>query len=134
MEQQTKPKNKMGRPKIEINQTVFDTVIQLPLTKADIAGCCAVSEDTIERYVKSRFETTFAVLHEQKKHTFRKNILGKQYEMAMKGDRTLLIWLGKQYLNQADKVETKQDVSLKAEDSFQSAWGSIEATTTIKKD
>jgi hypothetical protein len=31
----------------------------------------------------------------------------KQFQSAMDGDRTMQIWLGKQYLNQSDKHETK---------------------------
>lgn len=31
----------------------------------------------------------------------------KQFEMAMAGDKTMLIWLGKQYLGQADRTENR---------------------------
>jgi hypothetical protein len=34
----------------------------------------------------------------------------KQFEMAMKGDKTMLIWLGKQRLVQSEKVETKMKI------------------------
>lgn len=33
----------------------------------------------------------------------------KQYEVAMQGDKTMLIWLGKQYCNQSDKVDQNVD-------------------------
>lgn len=103
-------KKKMGRPVFELNDKDFDVAIQLPMIKADICllmgGC---SEDTIERYVKKRFKKTFAELQSERRQHFRKNILGKQYEMAMKGNVTLLIWLGKQYLGQKDKQEISGD-------------------------
>ena len=101
---------KMGRPKFIIDDKMFDTAIQLPLIKSDICslvGNC--SEDTLERYCKQRFGLRFAELQEQKRQNFRKNILGKQYELAMKGDRVMLIWLGKQYLGQKDKQEISGD-------------------------
>ena len=100
----------MGRPKIKIDEKMFDTAIQLPLIKSDICslvGNC--SEDTLERYCKERFGLRFAELQEQKRQNFRKNILGKQYELAMKGDRVMLIWLGKQYLGQREKQEIVGD-------------------------
>lgn len=101
---------KMGRPKFIIDDKMFDTAIQLPLIKSDICslvGNC--SEDTLERYCKQRFGLRFAELQEQKRQNFRKNILGKQYELAMKGDRVMLIWLGKQYLGQREKQEIVGD-------------------------
>ena len=33
----------------------------------------------------------------------------KQFELAKKGDRAMLIWLGKQRLDQSDKKEIKQE-------------------------
>lgn len=97
----------MGRPKIEINDKLFDILIQLPLIKEDIAKCLGCGIDTLQTYCQKRFGTTFSVLSEQNRQTFRKNIIGKQYEMAMKGDRCMLIWLGKQYCGQSEKIEQK---------------------------
>lgn len=37
----------------------------------------------------------------------RMSLKRKQYEMAMGGNITMLIWLGKQYLEQSDKVDQK---------------------------
>ena len=34
----------------------------------------------------------------------------KQLEVALEGNPTLLIWLGKQFLEQSDKAETKSTV------------------------
>lgn len=106
-------KKKMGRPVFELDDKNFDVAIQLPMIKADICllmgGC---SEDTIERYVKKRFGKTFAELQSERRQHFRKNILGKQYELAMRGDRVMLIWLGKQYLGQAEKIEQKATMRL----------------------
>lgn len=98
---------KMGRPHIEISDKLFDTLIQLPLIKADIAHALSISEDTVDRYCERRFGTTYAVQKDQNKAMFRGRLLGKQYELAMKGNTQLLIWLGKQHLDQADKQETK---------------------------
>jgi CRISPR/Cas system CMR subunit Cmr6 (Cas7 group RAMP superfamily) len=102
---------KMGRPKLQLDDKTFDTAIQLPLIKADIAKLMMCSEDTLDRYVKQRFGETFAVLQDKNRQHFRKNIIAKQYELAMKGNTTLLIWLGKQYCDQKDKTEFSGDAS-----------------------
>ena len=109
-------KKKMGRPVFELDDKNFDVAIQLPMIKADICllmgGC---SEDTIEKYVKKRFGKTFSELQSERRQHFRKNILGKQYELAMKGNVGLLIWLGKNYLGQRDKFEETDAEDLKLE-------------------
>lgn len=109
-------KVKQGRPVFELDDKNFDVAIQLPMIKADICllmgGC---SEDTIERYVKKRFGKTFAELQSERRQHFRKNILGKQYELAMKGNVGLLIWLGKNYLGQRDKFDETDADDLKLE-------------------
>lgn len=112
MDESIEPKKKMGRPKVEINERQFETCIQLPLTKSDLAAILGCSVPTIERYIKARFGCTFDTLREQKRSNFKKNILAKQYEMAVKGDRTMLIWLGKNYLEQSDKVESKEEINV----------------------
>lgn len=99
---------KMGRPKIEINEKLFDQLIQLPLIKADFAHAFNCSEDKIEHYVKERFDCTFSALKEQKRQIFKRNILAKQLEVAMRGNVAMLIFLGKNYLGQTDKLETKE--------------------------
>lgn len=93
---------KTGRPKAIIDKKLFDKSMQLPLTKDAIASLLCISADTLQRYCKKEYGVTFAVLKQQKAHNFRKDILAKQFEMAMKGDRVLLIWLGKQYCEQSD--------------------------------
>lgn len=98
---------KMGRPKIIINDKLFDTLIQLPIIKDDVAKCLGCSPDTLETYCKTRFQATFSALSDQNRQNFRKNIIAKQYEMALKGDRVMLIWLGKQYCGQVEKIEQK---------------------------
>lgn len=49
----------------------------------------------------------------------KQSIRRKQFDMAINGDRTMLVWLGKQYLGQADKVEEKvKTVNVKKLDDF----------------
>lgn len=102
-------KNKGGRPKKEIDSVLFDELIQLPLSNEDIAKCLRCHVDTVNAYCQERFGVSFSDCKEQNRQTFRKNILAKQYEMACKGDRVMLIWLGKQYLGQSEKTVIQGD-------------------------
>lgn len=42
----------------------------------------------------------------------------KQWEMAMNGNITMLIWLGKQNLGQTDKVEQRTQMQLESKSSL----------------
>lgn len=95
----------MGRPEKELDWDRLDKLSQLPLRAEDIAWVLGVSTDTISRRLKEQEGITFAEYLDQKRATLRMNLLAKQFEVAMKGNVALLIWLGKQHLDQKDKVE-----------------------------
>lgn len=48
------------------------------------------------------------------------------FEMAVKGDRTMLIWLSKNFLDMSDKVEKTgaPDVSNQTTIIYETEWGS----------
>lgn len=103
---ETKPEAKtMGRPKIEINWEQFNKLCGLQCTLLEIASYFDCSDDTIERRVKETHGVTFAEYFAQKRGNGKIALRRKQYEAALAGNVTLLIWLGKQYLGQSDKQE-----------------------------
>lgn len=93
----------------EVNRKTFDTCIQLPITRDSIAKILEVSADTLERWIKKTFGCTFKQIQAQNRDIFRRNIIGKQYELAMKGDRVMLIWLGKNYCDQSESPNNDDD-------------------------
>jgi hypothetical protein len=94
-----------GRPRIEIDWAEFDRLCEVQCTLAEIATHFGVSEDTIERAVKREHGVSFADYFAQKRQAGFVSLRRKQYELAMAGNATMLIFLGKQYLGQADKRE-----------------------------
>jgi len=101
---------KMGRPRIEIDWVEFDKLCALQATKVEIAGWFECSEDTIENKVKEKHGVTFSVYYEQKRGKGKVSLRRRQYKLAMDGNATMLIWLGKQYLKQSDKNEVNATV------------------------
>lgn len=89
----------MARPKIEIDAAEVEKLAQFGLTDTEIAQLFGIHKSNIGR----RFATELA----KGRAALRKSLRRKQVEMALKGDRVMLIWLGKQYLGQAEKQETK---------------------------
>lgn len=96
----------MGRPKKELNWEEFERLCGLHCTLSDIAGWFGVSEDTIERRVKEDHGITFAEYFKKHAALGKTSLRRLQWESAQKGNVTMLIWLGKQLLNQTDRIDT----------------------------
>lgn len=92
--------------RIEFDWVQFDKLCSLPpvISQEDIAFVLGCSVDTLDRRVKEKHpEMTLAEYRIKRASHFRIGIINKQYQVAMGGNCTMLIWLGKQYLNQTDK-------------------------------
>lgn len=74
-----------------------------------------VSADTLDRRLKERFGIGFAEYKRKVQEPMRINLLKKQYDVAMQGNVSMLIWLGKQHLGQSDKKEDKVSGEIKIE-------------------
>ncbi len=90
-------KNKGGRPPLDIDPEQVERLSAIHCTHEEMAAVLGCSTDTLVRRFADRIEKG----RERGKASLRR----RQFEMAMAGDRTMLIWLGKQYLEQADKNE-----------------------------
>lgn len=101
----------MARPKKELEDItldgweVLDSLIIWSAHSEYIAEQLGVSEDTLSRRIKEKHGITFAEYRDKMKEKIRINIFKKQYDVAMAGNPTLLIWLGKNELGQSDKTE-----------------------------
>jgi DNA-binding CsgD family transcriptional regulator len=96
----------MARPKIPLDE---EAIAQMALDGArttDISDRLGVDEGTIRK--------GYSEILRKKRAERRMNLRRKQYEKAMKGDTAMLVWLGKNELDQADKQETKHSGSVDA--------------------
>ncbi len=87
----------MGRPKKQIDRAIVERLAnrQCPMTEIAAVVGCAVNT------LKRRFGRHLPLWREAGKQIIR----SKQWEAMEKGNTVMLIWLGKQYLGQADKQE-----------------------------
>lgn len=100
-----KPANKGGRPRIEIDWDDFDKLCIIQCTLEEIALFFNCTQRTIENACKRDKKMGFFEYHTQKKAGGKISLRRKQYQTAMSGNVPLLIFLGKQYLDQSDKRE-----------------------------
>lgn len=93
-------KRKRGRPRLVLNEYGIYKLSSIGCTTPEIAQFCGCSEDTIER--------NYADILKRGRAMFRIAVRNLQFESAMHGNVTMLIWLGKQYLGQSNHISVKK--------------------------
>jgi hypothetical protein len=96
---------KRGPKPIQINWEEFDKLCALHCTLEEFACYFDCSVDTIENKVKEAHGVKFSEYFNLKKGAGKVSLRRKQFQVAMKGNPTMLLWLGKQWLDQKDKQE-----------------------------
>lgn len=96
-----------GRPKYVLNDAgkkQIEDLATILCTDVEIASIMGVSVDTLQ---SNDNINTFAECKEKGREKGKASIRRKQYELAMKGSGHygMLVWLGKQYLGQREKIE-----------------------------
>jgi hypothetical protein len=81
-----------------LDEKLLDLLASYGLSTAEIAAVLGCSSDTLERNYKEEMKTG--------KLKAKAGLRRKQFELAMQGNVTMLIWLGKNMLGQSDKLET----------------------------
>ena len=100
----------MARPKINIDWHKVDNLLKAPCDGVGIAGILGIHPDTLYLACQEQFKMGFSEYSQQKKSEGRELLRAKQFEKAInEGDKTMLVWLGKQYLGQKDKNDVTTD-------------------------
>lgn len=97
--------NKRGRPQKPIDWDQVDKLCRMFCTGDEIAGFLGISYDTLYHRVKAEKGMTFSEYFKRHSGVGKIALRRKQFEIATSGNVSMLIWLGKQYLNQAEKQE-----------------------------
>ncbi len=101
---------KTGRPKKEIDKSEFEKLCALHCTQEEIAGFFDCSADTIDRWCKRTYKENFAEVFKQKRSAGRISLRRTQFAMAQT-NATMAIWLGKQWLKQAEQQEINVSIN-----------------------
>jgi hypothetical protein len=100
----------MARPRIDLDDMKFNGWEQLDAliiwsNQEYCAERLGINRDTLTEKIKEKTGLDFPAYKEQKKEAMRVNLRKKQYDIAMTGNVSMLIWLGKNELGQSDKQE-----------------------------
>lgn len=87
----------MARPPLDIDEDTVEKLAAIHCTMIEIASVVGCSVDTLER--------RFADVVKRGRDKGKTSLKRWQWKLAEKGNCTMLIWLGKQYLEQRDHKE-----------------------------
>ena len=104
----------MPRPKAHINWDEAGKMIMAGCDGVQVAAYFGIHPDTLYLACEKDLKMGFSDYLHQKRSKGDSMLLAKQYEVALTDKNpTMLIWLGKQRLNQREKSET--DITSKGE-------------------
>ena len=98
----------MSRPRKEINQKQFENLCGLQCTKDEICAFFDVTDKTLESWCRRTYKAGFSEGFSQKRGLGKISLRRSQWRLAEKS-ATMAIWLGKQYLDQKDRIESTVD-------------------------
>lgn len=98
-----KTPRKAGRPKKQINKKQFIELCELQCTQEEIASFFDCSADTINNWCKAEFGVKYSEVFKKYKQGGKISLRRSQMKLAERS-ATMAIWLGKQMLDQEDRV------------------------------
>ena len=101
-------KKKVGRKKLKIDWDRVDRSLIAGSNGVQVAAMLGVHPETLYDKCLQEKKVYFSDYMQQKRQEGNDILLGKQFELAKGGDKMMLIWLGKNRLDQSDKKEIKQ--------------------------
>ena len=101
----------MGRKLAVIDWARANKLMEAGCTGTEVAANFGIDKKTFYRRVELEFKMPYNTYMHLKRDKGDSLLRAKQVEIAMSGDKTMLIWLGKQRLNQREPeaVERKPE-------------------------
>lgn len=94
---------------MEIDWSQVDKYLKAQCDGVGIAGILGIHPNTLYAKCEEDNKLSFSEYSQIKKAEGKELLRQKQMEVALDGDKTMLVWLGKQYLEQSDKVSQNID-------------------------
>lgn len=99
---EVKEKGKAGRPRKEIDWSLFEQLCQIQCTQSEIASMLKIDRDTLRDRVLDHFKEDYSSIYNKFTEAGKCSLRRMQFVLAKK-NAGMAIWLGKQYLGQRDK-------------------------------
>ena len=97
-------KKSVGRPQVKIDWKKVNKLMEAGCSGGEISGHLGIHSDTLYRRCVTDNGAEFSEYIKQFKAKGDTLLRKKQFELALEGDKSMLIWLGKNRLGQSDKA------------------------------
>ncbi len=109
----TRQLNRLPDRKNNKDLQYFEGLCAIQCTETEIAGVMHTDIDTVNRFCKDMYGMTFTEIRKILSQNGKMSLRRAQFRQAIEKDNPVMqIWLGKQYLGQADKVEQNMSGSV----------------------
>lgn len=98
-------------PKTELDERdwhVIRAMCSIQCTGEEISSVIGISYSTLKRRIEETYGVNFEQYYKKESKAGLPSLRHAQWQKALEGNTAMLIWLGKQYLNQKDSPETIQ--------------------------
>ena len=100
----------MARPKTDIDWKTVNKLLEADCEGTEIAAYLGIVPDTFYKRCKEDNNIGFSDYLREKKARGNSLLKVKQFDAAMSGDKTMMIWLGKQRLGQKEKQDIEHTI------------------------
>ena len=97
-------KGQIKQKQATISKELFESLCGIQCTRDEIAAVLKVSEKTLDRWCMENYGDHFVSVFKEKREYGKSSLRRTQWKLAEKNS-AMAIWLGKQYLNQTDKID-----------------------------
>ncbi len=104
--------HKRGRPPAGIDWERVDYLLEAGCSGREIASHLGYHHETLYKNCVKDHKVSFSEYSQKKRESGNVLLKVKQFEIALTGDKSLLIWLGKQRLKQSEKQEVAHSVEV----------------------
>jgi len=99
-----------GRPRMKLDWDYIDSLLAAGCSGVQIAAHLGMHYETFYMTCAKDHDMTFTDYSRMKKAKGESMLKKAQFDLAMQKDKTMLVWLGKQRLNQTDRPQMKHEV------------------------
>jgi len=121
----TKRENVMANKK-EFDKLQFEDLCGIFCTKDEICAIFRCDEKTLTRWCKDNYGVGFSDIYKTYSSDGKMSLRREQMNVAKRGNPTMLIWMGKQHLDQTDKQHIETDTTDKLQELVNAMNGSAE--------
>jgi hypothetical protein len=98
---------KRPRPYV-VDQEILAAYCQVGATQEEVCAILDIDEETLQGACKRQFGCAFPEFFKKHFNKTKLSLRRKQVQLALEGHPSMLIWLGKSFLNQSERHEVLQ--------------------------